>query len=271
MKKTLFIALLAIFAWSCSRNDSSDDSSLIAGILPTKVSFIANGETFDYLYQYDGKKLTEIQILGDGKMMFEYSGDNISKITGFRQNGTKKFVDVYAYSNNKLLKKTTTKTAINGANSTNVVDYNWVDDNTLKGKTTINANFNVTEVDYLYNFIGGNLAKSKITQTSGNSSVIEESTYNYSSNHNPFRNIKGISVVLQGDAVGPWFQYCVNSPLQVDNKSTSNNGGSVNVNTDKVNYNLEFDTRKFPTKGVVRYTTSPSSFNEEKVAFTYNQ
>jgi hypothetical protein len=272
MRKLFFFVLIGLSLLSCSRDNNSDegDSSLI---VPTKIRFFHNNSSREYTYFYNGTKLTEVRKDGYKIFTFEYSGDNITKITGYKNGDNIYLVNTYNYINNRLSKITSTEIANNGNQNSVVTDYTWTDDNTMKGKSIVtNSSLNVT-FDYVYTFSNGNLTKSttKTTWGSNDFSFIEQS-WNYDSNNNPFKNVKGLKVLLEGEALNP-FDGRANSSLTKESyKSWKQMGGTIsNLIIGDSTYILEFNTNKFPFKGIINYNSNSNNASQENVEYTYNK
>ncbi|TPD67013.1 hypothetical protein [Flavobacterium microcysteis] len=81
MKKIALLFCLAILL-SCSSDDSSQPHDTTADVLLKKTITQSNGNSYETLFTYDGKKLLQARSVKENKK-FNYSGNNISKISWY--------------------------------------------------------------------------------------------------------------------------------------------------------------------------------------------
>lgn len=97
MKKTLLLLLITAISFSCSRSNDSNEENTPQ--LKTKVlSKIIFSDGSQYIFNYQNKKLISISLGGNPFVRFEYSNENLSKITYYK--GSKTFT----YNNGKIEK-----------------------------------------------------------------------------------------------------------------------------------------------------------------------
>lgn len=187
MRKILYLfgACLLILT-SCS----DDEKNTVNSVLPKKIVQKIGNEKFTEEYTYDGDKI--VSIVGDFfTKYYTYTGQLITKVVVLDSKGVVNETIEYTYSSAGKL-QSSLKTSINLENKIKV-EYTHYSNSTVTYKeTSINKNTGEIEdnnISGTFNFVSGNL----VTIKRSDKSVI---TFEYDQKSNPFRNVKGLNMLL---------------------------------------------------------------------------
>ncbi len=260
MKNLLLSALFLGVALSCSSDDNPNETANNDSVLPTTFTTVRDKEIRTVSIQYDGTKITEATSSDGIKYFYTYDGDYISKVASYDQKGNEDMLHVFTYNNGKLIKQVSTEFYSTGEDYIVTSDYSWIDANHAKVKETSNTN----HVDlHEYYFTNGNLTKSTTSTTDGPNTYNREIIYAYDTNNNPFKNIKGFAATLD-------IEYSTNNMTKKVVKGWTQVGSTIsNQTVDTYDYSLEYNSNKFPTKNVSKYTSGYDNTTIETSTYTY--
>lgn len=249
MKNLLQILLISsLFIGCSSNNDDEVTPEDTTPILPTKI--LHDSDDFD-IFKYDNDKLTELSN-NEGKEVFTYVGDNISKSVEYDLNGTRQRTWEYTYNTNDLLAKIKMTTPTGSVETTTLT---WIDANHYKytrTPATISSTYDV----YLTN---NNITKITRQSSDGTSSI---ETISYDSGNNPIKNMKGfnkINIMYPADGSS-------NCIVKDQLTYTSSTGTYITTTT----YTNTYNSNNFPSKSnyVVTNTAGTKSYT---YVFEYNK
>jgi len=224
---SVLILTLTFSLTSCSSDsDSSQTNTLIKKIVQSY-----DDENFTTTYHYNGSKLDYI-LMDDAKIVYSYSGNNISAISWQSLTGVENVRNELEYDNEGRLSHLSNLYI--GPDIENYVDYTYNDDGT------------VTEVDHLWDdfegeysietrklfFFDADLVKIE-RYLPGGTATIE---YSYDDMVNPYHNIMGYDKLLIFDA----------SPHNLISELHAGTDGSVFSHTETT---FEYDQAGRPTLG----------------------
>lgn len=182
MKKIILIfSLLVLF--SCSSNESVNDSSNASGVLLKKI--VSSDGAAIVNFNYNGNKILNYIDDGDGeKVLFSYTGNFITKMEWVDISNNQLYQTVeFMYTSNKVTK-------VKLYSLTNTLEFITDIKYNLDGSITATySNYNggnsivTTEISILFVDAAGNLIKNK----SANSAV----DLTYDNKNSPFKNVTG--------------------------------------------------------------------------------
>lgn len=198
--------LLLLF--SCSNNESVNDGSTTGVVLVKKIVY---SDGVENTFNYNGTKLTKINIVGEGEYLnITYSGDLIIKIEWFTANNIGSEVTEFNYSLNKLSQ---IKTYISPNRLEIIENYSYNSDGTITiAESYYNSSNVLTNSNPRKNYYdtAGNKIKTEFLQ---NNKVISTLNYAYDTKNSPFKNITGAHVLfLEDDSVGSVINNLTNGP-----------------------------------------------------------
>lgn len=248
MKKFLLAALLANCFIACSSDNDDRDENTNDVILPVTITSMENDGSYSYTstIKYNGSKISEIHDYEGGKIVYQYDGDNIIKITDYQKSGKEDMTQVYTYKNGKVATLVTTEGLSGDRQYVTTSTYDWVTNNHVEVSRKDNFNDTIRKTNYYYD-------NENLIKTEDENTII---TYTYDSNNNPLKNIKGMNVVTDSD-------YGTNNLIKKEYKSKSS-GGSSNTYTTTHEYN----TNNYPTKSI---TSSDGSSHKDTNTYIYNK
>ena len=260
MKNLLLSALFLGVTLSCSSDDNPNETANNDSVLPTTFTTVRDKEIRTVSLQYNGTKITEATATDGIKYFYTYDGDHITKIASYDQKGNEDMLHVFTYNNGKLIKQVSTEFYSTGEDYIVTSDYSWIDANHAKVKETSNTN-HVDLFDYYYT--NGNLTKSTSSTTDSPYTYYYETTYTYDTNNNPFKNVKGLVAAIDSD-------YTLNNMTKKVVKSWTQVGSTIsNQTVDTYDYSFEYNSNKYPTKRVSKYTSGHDNTTMETSTYTY--
>jgi hypothetical protein len=195
MKKIIFLISLIFVLYSCSTEDSSEDSNNNEVVLLKKLEQ-SNDLDIEY-YKYNGTKLNYVSIGDESgqiwRLQFTYSGDLITKTEWFENNQPTGEKDVNTYSNNKLSE---VRIYSPGAILEYIENYTYNSDGTVD---IITEGFNGNSGGFVKIFIDSNNNTIKKDYLGGYVKLFE-----FDNKNNPYKNITGLNKIfsLGGRSVG---------------------------------------------------------------------
>ena len=205
MKKIILMFGLVLL-FSCSNNESVDDGSTSGVVLVKKIVY-SDGE--ENTFNYDGTKLTKINIVGE-YVNITYSGDLIIKTEFFTANNTLEDVQEFNYSLNKLSQ---VKFYSSPNKLETIENYSYGSDGTITiAESYYNSSNVLTNSNPRKNYYdnAGNKIKTEFLQ---NNRVVSTLNYAYDTKNSPFKNITGAHVLfLDNDSVGSVINNLTNGP-----------------------------------------------------------
>ncbi|MBL0735354.1 hypothetical protein JI750_00520 [Flavobacterium sp. GN10] len=198
MQKKLVCCLSVIFLVfnSCSNEEYYHSEN---AILPKTLKTIyptSPSENYDTNFIYDGNKIVSITNK-NGKRDYKYDGSHIVKervYSFYKGEETKSYETLYTYENDKL------KTVAKFVNGTVIrYIYNYNNDGSIT-KETYDLEIDTWEETKrtgkdVITIIDGNIMKSEYNWEDGYD-VISVVNYEYDTNKNAFKNIKGLNLLL---------------------------------------------------------------------------
>jgi hypothetical protein len=261
MRKILLSALFFGLIFSCSNNDNRSDSYSDDVILPVKIA--ETDDNTEASIKYNGAKIVEIINSEGSKMVYQYEGDNIVKITSHNEKGQIDMTEVLSYKNGKLMGNIVTEIdnvgAPNEKKQIGIFTYEWIDANHVTENQTSNTNTTPVITDYF--FSNGNLTKQVVVYNSGSFSSKYEYNYSYDNKNNPMKNIKGMNALLDKD---------FGSNNLIKEETTNNTGGSISSSV--TTYTNEYNSNNYLIKQTSKttYTNNTPQTSVTKT-YTYNK
>ena len=187
MKKIVLLASLTLIFASCGRSNDNTNEIIVDPpkevlTLPTKVSGSYGVRTI----KYDGNKFYEI-MMSDLKMVFEYTGDLITKITSYDSKGIKIQTVDLVYSNGKL-----TNVSSHEGNDKYTYVFSYPDANTINTTKIRNNGTSLYRDEESYVLKNGNVISEEMLyylndKLYGKINV----AYTYDDKNNVFKNVLG--------------------------------------------------------------------------------
>lgn len=274
MKKIIILSSLALIGLSCSSNDNDDTTEVVeTPVLLTKMIVDGNAVSI----KYDGNKIVEVATpVDNGKTVFTYTGNLITKVTDYDDKGLVTGTADYTYDKDKLIHVRDASTTM-GSNTPNIYTLTF----SYPNSTTINC----TEIRN-YTFAGNpQVAKSEITYTVNNGEVISAkeiyyhnntlegnivATYTYDDKNNPYKNILGF------DKLGLYNPLEPNGNLSMKRNLTTATGTNTPVNS-SASGNRSVFTNSYSDKGYptqikeTQYGPNNEPRSSRTTSFVYNQ
>ncbi|NNT71981.1 hypothetical protein HKT18_07115 [Flavobacterium sp. IMCC34852] len=252
MKKLVSIlSLLTIVLTSCSGSDDSGEQVELLNFPRKTIDYYQDsGSTIGSrtgTFQYNGDKLNEIFYNAAQKKVFTYTGDLITKVE-FYEASVVRYIENFNYSNGKLSSYDKFDLLTNRNES---IAYTHQSDGTVTYQkliySTSVSNPTETITGTLF-FQNGNLVKDDYVYTFNNSSTNEinyvERLFQYDSKINPYKNIKGFSLLL------PWVNEMNINNLILDYSYVDAfmNGVLFSSYVVAKEFDLQYDERQFPIR-----------------------
>jgi len=268
MKKLILSLSLALFAISCSSNDDDETTVPVeeTPVLPTKSS---SSNESPATIKYNGNKILESTWV-DGKFVYEYTGNLISKTIEYNAAGNKIGTTDFTYSNDKLIKVVNT-----GTNFSETITYSYPTANTINATDTRNSTFMgspiVNKDVVTYTLSNGNVDSEESTYyhngvLAGKLSV----TYSYDGKNSVCRNILGFDkIMIYNFARVDENTSCFNN-LLIKNQTNAQVGYNVskykNVNT------ITYSAAGYPTQIITNQYNESNQLNSTSTNFfEYNK
>ncbi|REH00157.1 hypothetical protein [Flavobacterium aquicola] len=202
MKKA--ITLLSIFLFTitaCTKDDNNTEQT----ILLKKFINIEGSNTQTGIINYNGNKISEIAYSNGYKYIYTYTGDLITKVTGYEDGTIVSIID-YTYENNNLRGSVENYTSKSNGVSTNSklrTVYTPKSDGTiLEERFSIDPSTNIETktANNIYTFTNGNLIKELSTYTyfDGTTSITT-TIYEYDNKKNPSATAIGLNKIEFSD------------------------------------------------------------------------
>lgn len=245
MKKLiyLFTASLLVFT-SCSKddNDSSDPASSI--LVKKRIYIGKDGVSSSEDIVYNGNKIVSITGQDGSVFKYTYTGELITKTEESDAEGTVDYTTEYNYASGKLATsieknkdaKFYYKTKYTH-NADGTVSY---DQFRITVATGVEEEYGATGK---YTFKDSNLVKLEVSYYGAEMLHV----YEYDTKNNPFKNVTGISLLLDDETA-------VNNVV----KETSTTGSGANISTNITSYAYKYDVNNYPTEKVESYPSGDS-------------
>lgn len=264
MKSFLFSTLCLGLVFSCSSDDNRNNNNTNNLILPVKI-FNLDEESY---IQYNNLKISEINENSGRKTIFQYEGDNITKVLTYDGKAQQDVIMVFTYNNGKIVSEMTTeifnKGMINEKRNTYTLTYQWIDDNHVI-RTGLLPSMPTSEIVDFY-FSNGNLIKKIRTSNNGSFSYKYEYNYSYDNKYNPLKNITGMTFLLNND-------YTMNNLIKKEELYTSSN--TIGITSYVTTYSNEYNGSNYLTKQVSKTTITENgtstSLKEKVKTYSYNR
>lgn len=253
MKKLLCLfGALALILTSCSSDENATDA-----VLPKTVSYKYSDSPGDNDFStitYDGNKILTASYTASDKEVYTYTGDVITKIEDFAQEGNISSKNEITYEGGKVKIDVLTEIAPN-------VTY------ISKRVYTYNTNGTISFVNYSVNPITKEETKKSdgvLIYQNGNlinkietyDSYSYTKTYEYDTKNNPFKNILGFNLLIDHET---------SASLNNVTKLTTVYKYGEDSTTNIFNSVYEYNEKGYPTK----QTQTDSSQDDEITEYTY--
>ncbi|MDN3673866.1 hypothetical protein QWY99_12475 [Flavobacterium branchiarum] len=234
MKKILFLfSTILLTLASCSSDDNEKETPLI--LVKKRIISDLNGLVITGNITYNGNKIVSNKD-EDGDVRYTYTGDYITKIEVFLNDGSLAVTNEYTYANGKQ-----TSAVIKVPNTTTY----------SKTLYTHNTNETITYESFRINATTGAKTEEstgKYTSKNGNLVISESSRngvktiriYEYDNQNNPYKNVLGFNLLVDSNTAS-------NNNI-VKETSISESSGSVPVTTATFSY--KYNENNYPTEKV---------------------
>jgi major membrane immunogen (membrane-anchored lipoprotein) len=253
MKKKLCLFLVAALTLaSCSSDENGSDT-----ILPTIVSYKYSDSPGDNdlsTIKYNGNKIVTAGYTSNDKEVYTYTGDVITKIEDFAQEGNISSINEFTYESGKLKADVLTEIASDRTyiskrvytyNTNGTISFvNYSVDPTTKEETK--------KSDGVLTYVNGNL----ISKIETFDSYSYTKTYQYDAKNNPFKNILGFNLLIDHET---------NASLNNVTKLTTLYKYGEDITTNIFNSVYQYNEKGYPTK----QTQTDSSQSDEITEYTY--
>lgn len=254
MKKQLCLFVVAALTLASCSSDSENGSD---AILPKTVSYKYSESPGDNDFAtliYDGNKLVSAGYTANDKEIYTYTGDYITKIEDFAEEGNISSRNEITYENGKLKIDVLTEIAptvtyiskrVYTYNTNGTISFvNYSVDPTTKVETKSSEG--------VLTYTNGNLTK----KTEVFDSYSYTKTYEYDAKNNPFKNILGYNLLIDHETTAS-----VNNVTKLTTVFTRGEEITTNV----FNSVYEYDSNEYPTKE----TQTDDSDHDEITEYTY--
>jgi len=253
MKKILcFFGALALILSSCSSDENRTDA-----VLPKTVSYKYSDSPGDNDFStitYDGNKILSASYTASDKEVYTYTGDFITKIEDFAQEGNISSKNEITYQDGKVKIDVLTEIAptvtyiskrVYTYNTNGTISFvNYSVDPTTKEETK--------KSDGVLTYINGNLIKKIETFDS----YSYTKTYQYDAKNNPFKNVLGFNLLIDHET---------SASLNNVTKLTTLYKYGEDITTNIFNSVYQYNEKGYPTK----QTQTDSSQDDEITEYTY--
>ncbi|ROI02295.1 hypothetical protein EGI16_15600 [Chryseobacterium sp. G0240] len=274
MKKLIIssLAMAVILSCSSSNDDISNDNNnndTTPYLLKKATEVTQDGQSYVIEYKYDGTKITEsLDVTDNEKTVYTYNGDNIIKTELYNKNGVLQVMREFTYSNGKLVSEKVTDKHQSGT-LVYTENYQYLSDSHIKHTDFYSVTYNPATGTYsniqyvekdIYLDANGNLLSSTYTSNGTTYST----TFAYDGNNHPMKNVKGY-VKMDMFSLG-------DGEVGYSNLATANGNyaGAVNGST-KTSGTHTLNAANYPTKSVMKYTSSALGTNEHTYIYEYNK
>lgn len=235
MKKILFLfSAILLTLTSCSSDDNEKETPLI--LVKKRIIFDNNGLFITGNINYNGNKIVSNKD-EDGDTRYTYTGDYITKIEVFMNDGSLVVTNEYTYANGKQtsavikVPNTTTYSKTQYTHNTNeTITYESFRVNATTGVKT-------EESTGKHTYKNGNLVKTESSYY-GNETI---RTYEYDNQNNPYKNVLGFNLLV--DAIST----ASNNNI-IKETSISNSNGDITTYT--VTFSHKYNENNYPTEKV---------------------
>ena len=254
MKKILCLFGVVAFTLTSCSNDSENGSDVI---LPKTVSYKYSDSPGDDDFatmSYAGNKIVTAGYTANDKEVYTYTGDLITKIEDFAEEGNISSRNEITYENGKLKIDVLTEIAptvtyiskrVYTYNTNGTISFvNYSVDPTTKVETKSSEG--------VLTYTNGNLTK----KTEVFDSYSYTKTYEYDAKNNPFKNILGFNLLIDHET---------SASLNNVTKLTTVYTRGEEITTNIFNSVYEYDAKGYPTK----QTQTDDSDNDEITEYTY--
>lgn len=269
MKKLILGLSVIVFSISCSSNNDDDvptDPVVEIPVLPTKLSFSTDTPA---TIKYNGNKIAEISFI-DGKYVYEYTGNLITKIVEYNGAGVKEITTDFSYSNDKLVKMVAVET-----NSTKTTTYSYPDANSISFIETRNyTSAGTPQVDKDVTTLtlnNGNILGEETTYSHNNSVAGKiSSTYTYDDKKSVYSNVLGYDKIIAYNYSTMDDNTASKNNLLTKNQTNTTVSGSVskykNVNT------ITYSSAGYPTQIMTKQYDGNNQLNDSySISYEYNK
>lgn len=252
-KKLCLFGLLALMLGSCYNESSSANETNV--VLPKSVIYeysSSPGDNDVVSISYVGNKIVSAGYTQNDKQVYTYTGDFITKIEDFAEEGNISSTNEFTYENGKLKIDLLTEIGIQTYVSKSVYTYNT---NGTISFITYSVDSNGIETkksEGVLTYLDGNLTQK--TEVYQGSSYTK--TYEYDVKNNPFKNILGYNLLIDSET-----STSLNNVTKLTYVSISNG----NTTTTIFNSFYEYNEKDYP----VKQTQTNSSNNDEITEYTY--
>lgn len=266
MKKLVLLLSLALISVSCGRDDDETTNPIDEiAILPTKIS----GDSELGVIRYDGNKILETKSNDGFKVVYEYSGNLITKMIGYNANGTKVTTTDFTYSNDKLTNVTFVEDDVlikNSYSYPNATTVNSTEISTIvsQGTTTTYKDVTTFTLDK-GNIVAEELAYYLNNTLRGNISV----TYTYDDKNSVMKNITGWDKISVYMFEGGNFTTVNNNVLT---KNHINNPVGSSQSKYRVVNDITYSANNYPTQIISKQYGNNNELNSTNTDFfEYNK
>lgn len=269
MKKLILGLSVVVFSISCSSNDDENvptDPVVEIPVLPTKLSFSNDTPA---TVKYDGNKISEISYVG-GKLVYEYTGNLIARITEYSGASVKEITTDFSYSNDKLVKIVAVET-----NSTKTTTYSYPDANSISFIETRNyTSAGTPQVDKdvtVLTLNNGNIVGEETTYSHNNSVAGKiSSTYTHDDKKSVYSNVLGYDKIIAYNYSTMDDITASKNNILTKNQTNTTVSGSVNkyknVNT------ITYSTAGYPTQIMTKqFSENNQQTDSYSISYEYNK
>lgn len=254
MKKILFYFLsVSLFILTSCSNDNSDNDQDTNSVLPKAIKFINETDLSKSditTISYDGNKIVNV-LSENEKIAYTYEGDKIvNEVKYYLENGKEKMYCnlLYTYENNRLK---TVETVVYGEDIRYVYIYN--SDGTVTIETYNLDKKSAKELKKTENkvltFINGNLSKSVSNWGDSYDDVVTTCRYDYDTNNSAFKNVLGLSLLLDQANFGSELNIsCTNNIKKVNAYSRQGPSSDIQFEPHLNTMEYKYNKKGYPIK-----------------------
>lgn len=240
MKKLISILSLsfALAAFSCTSGDDDNTTDPVeeTPILLTRLSSSTDDPA---TIKYNGSKISEVAWI-DGKNVYEYTGDLITKNTDYNETGAKIGNTDFTYSNDKLI-----KVVYASGTSSETTTYSYPNANTINEiitrTTTYMGSTSVYKDVTTYTLNNGNIVSQETAYYFNNALAGNiSSTYTYDNKNSPSKNVIGFDkIMVYNFSTGDEKTACSNNLLTKNQSNTTVAGNNTKYkNVSAITYSV---------------------------------
>lgn len=245
MKKLLylFVASLLVFT-SCSKDDNNSSDPASSILVKKRIYINDKGVSSSEDIVYNGNKIVRITEQDGSVFKYTYTGELITKTEEIDAKGVVDYTTEYSYTSGKLATSVEKNTNAKYYYKTTYIHNT---DGTVSYDNFRGTFETGTEEEYgatgKYTFKDGNLVKLEVSYYGEERSHV----YEYDTKNNPFKNVTGISLLLDDGTA-------VNNVV----KETGISGSGANISTNVITYSYKYDANNYPTEQVKSYPSGDS-------------